>query len=120
IIIPIGNTVSWNYCGRGYDGYDGYGQGYNRGYGYDNSNYSGLDRALSNLSDAFRYSDVKQLDRLLPSGGNVEVFIDGDYSYTLSSDDYYDITSDLILGVNTTNFQVVQVKRLRAGGYIAV
>lgn len=114
-IIVIGNPIAWNYCGRGYNyGYYNYSN-----YGYDR-NYSQVDRALSDLQDAFKYSDAKLLDRLIPRYGDVEIFIDGDYAYSLNANDYYDITADLIYSVNTTSFQISEVKRISGGGYVVL
>ncbi|MCH8274186.1 MAG: hypothetical protein IH851_05290 [Armatimonadetes bacterium] len=112
-IILIGSGIHWTYCGRG--------QYYSTYYGnsrYDN--YSSLDRALSDLVDAFRYSDGAALGKFLPRGGSVELFIDGEYAYTMSTDDYYDITSDMIYSVYTTDFKIVDVRRASGGEYAVV
>ncbi|MDQ2985816.1 MAG: hypothetical protein M3R13_03730 [Armatimonadota bacterium] len=111
IIIIIGGFINWNYCGIGSSG-----SFYNTSY----NNYSPLDRSLSDLKDAFIYRDYRSLDRLVSNGGRVEIFIDGEYVYSLDSGDYYDITADLIYSVETTDFDVVDVRRLQGNrGYLA-
>jgi hypothetical protein len=110
IFIIIGSFVNWNYCGIGSSG--GF---YSSSYG----NYSALDRSLSDLQDAFLYRDYRALDRLVPNG-RVEIFIDGEYVYSLDGSDYYDITADLIYSAETTDFDVVDVRRLQGNrGYLA-
>jgi hypothetical protein len=118
VIYIIIDPIDWRYCGNGY-GYGFYSSSYGSNYD-DSGNYSNLDKALSDLTDAFKYGDPTKLDRLVPRGGDVEVFIDGDYSYTVNSDEYYDITSDLIQGVHTTDFRITKVNALKNGGYFVV
>lgn len=114
IIIWLGPDIFWNYCGSYGYYYGSYGYTYNRG------GYSDLDRALSDIVDAFRYEDANLLAPFLPSNGRIDIYIDGRYSYSVNSDDYYDMTADLIYSVNTTNFEIVQVRRARTGEYRAV
>jgi hypothetical protein len=110
IIIILAGFVNWNYCGYG-------SSFYNTSY----YNYSALDRSLSDLKDAFLYKDYRSLDRLVPSGGSIEIFIDGEYAYSIDASDYYDITADLIYSVETTDFDIVDVRRLQGNrGYVAV
>jgi len=111
IIIIIGSFINWNYCGIGSSG------GF---YSTSYYNYSALDRSLSDLKDAFLYRDYRLLDRLVPNDGRVEIFIDGEYVYSLDSSDYYDITSDLIYTTETTDFDIVDVRRIQGSrGYVA-
>ncbi|MGI8924358.1 MAG: hypothetical protein ACR2HJ_10040 [Fimbriimonadales bacterium] len=114
VLYIVGDPFGWNYCGRGY-GYGFYNASYNSG--YNSANTSALDRALSDLTDAFKYGDATLLDRLVPRGGSIEIFIDGEYSYTVNANEYYDITADLLEGVNTSDFQIVDVRRVRDGGF---
>jgi len=112
IIVIINEPVKWVYCGYGAY-YDYYGYTYSRHY----DGYSALDRALSDLVDAFKYSDVRALERLAPPGGRVDIFMEGKYAYTVSTDDYFDMTADLIQSVYTENFQIVRVRKARSGEY---
>ena len=110
IWVIITGFVNWNYCGIGSS--HGF---YNSSYG----NYSALDRSLSDLKDAFIYRDYRALDRLVPNG-RVEIFIDGEYVYSLDGSDYYDITADLIYSSETTDFEVVGVQKIQGNrGYVA-
>jgi hypothetical protein len=113
VIIIIGDTVPWWYCGK-YYAWSNYGYSYSY---RDYSRYSILDRALSNLVDAFKYSDVTLLDPLLPRNNRVDIFIDGSYSYSVNSDDYYDMTADLIHSVYTVDFNIIDVRRTRGNEY---
>ncbi|HWP30599.1 MAG TPA: hypothetical protein VNK96_02595 [Fimbriimonadales bacterium] len=112
IIVIINDPVRWVYCGYGAY-HDYYGYTYSRHY----DGYSALDRALSDLVDAFKYSDVRALERLAPPGGRVDIFMEGKYAYTVSTDDYFDMTADLIQSVYTENFQIVRVRKARSGEY---
>lgn len=107
-IIIIGGDLQWYYCGRGSGYYDD---------GYYSRNFSRLDRALSDLTDAFMYADSRALQRLLPTYGDVAITIDGDYAYSLNADDYYDMTADLLYSVCTTNFEILNVRRARTGEF---
>jgi hypothetical protein len=111
VFVIITTFINWNYCGIGSS------QGfYNASYG----NYSPLDRSLSDLKDAFIYRDYNSLDRLVQSRGRVEIFIDDEYVYSLDSSDYYDITADLIYSTETTDFDIVGVRRIQNNrGYVA-
>jgi hypothetical protein len=111
IFVIITTFINWNYCGIG-SSYGFYNSSYN--------NYSSLDRSLSDLQDAFLYRDYRALDRLIPNRGRVEIFIDDEYVYSLDSGDYYDITADLIYGSETTDFDIVGVRRIQGNrGYVA-
>ncbi|RIJ97802.1 MAG: hypothetical protein DCC45_01695 [Armatimonadetes bacterium] len=107
IIIVIGDPIRWSYCGIGWQ------TSYYGGYYYNDRGFSSMDRALSDLVDAFLYSEPRKLDYFLPRRGSVDIYIEGRYSYTLSSDDYYDMTADLITSVYTTNFDFVDVRRTK-------
>ncbi|MFN8139353.1 MAG: hypothetical protein U0R49_06100 [Fimbriimonadales bacterium] len=109
IIIVLGGDLRWYYCGRG----SGY---YYNDYG-NTYNTSRLDRALSDLVDAFKYADARSLQNLLPRNGEIDIMIDGDYAYSVAAEDYYDITADLLYSVYTTNFEILNVRRARGGEF---
>jgi len=117
-VVLILNTgyVNWRYIGYGvtYNTYYG-------GYGYTYaSSYRPIDRALSSLTDAFRFEDPSQLEQFLTYDGQVNIYIDGNYAYTLSGADYYDMTADLIHNVYTTNYEIERVRQARTGEFVVV
>jgi hypothetical protein len=109
VFIIISDPIRWVYCG--YDTRYNYGYGSNYGY----ASYSSVDRAVSRLVDAFRYSDTRSLDELVPRGSTVDVYLEGDYAYSLSSDDYYDMTADMLQSVYTRSFVIERVQRTKDG-----
>jgi hypothetical protein len=117
VIIIIGDDLSWRYCGRGNYGSYYYG-GY--GYNYNDRGYSYLDRSVSDLVDAFLLERPEHLADLLPRKGTVNIYIEGEYAYTLNNDDFYDMTADMIRSTQTTDFQIEKVKRSRSGEYIVL
>lgn len=109
VFVIISDPIRWVYCG--YDTRYSYGYGSNFGY----ASYSSVDRAVSRLVDAFRRSDTRSLDELVPRGTTVDIYLEGDYAYSLSSDDYYDMTADMLQSVYTRNFVVERVQRTDDG-----
>lgn len=119
VVVIFGDPIRWGYCGRRIEIYSGY--HYRDDWRYRNyDSYSSLDRAISDLVDAFEFADADLLSKFLPRGSRVEIFIDGNYAYTMSSDDYYDMTADLIYSVYTTRFNVESVRRTRDGDYFVI
>jgi hypothetical protein len=119
LCVPIGNPINYVYCGRGYANnywYDAYNTGRSYGYGQ----FTNLDRALSDLTDAFKYQDPRLLDRLIGRSGSVEIFVNGEYAYSLDANDYYDITSDLVTSVRTYDFKIQEVRRTKGGELFVV
>ena len=55
-----------------------------------------LDVALSDIRDSWVYRDPDQLLKHVRSGSKIDVLLDGDYAYTVSSGDYRDMTRDAI------------------------
>ncbi len=119
-IIFYNNNLRWNYCGydRGY----GYGYGYGNNYDpYDRYyRYNHLDRSLSMLVDAFKYGDSNLLGELILNRSNISIYIDGQYSYDLRGEDYFDMTADLLSSVRTTDFRIESVRPSENNRYVRV
>ncbi len=74
-----------------------------------------LDYALDDLQDAWERTDFRAIGRLVPRRGNVNMYFDGQYSYSLESNDFYDLFADGIENVRTTRYEITEVQRGRNG-----
>ncbi len=115
VIILLPGYVDWYYCGLGYLYAPYYSYPYR-----PPSRIAPLDRTLSDIVDAFKYTDPTRLSKYLPRGENVNIYLEGTYAYSMSTDDYYDITADLIYSVYTTDFRIVSVRRAEGNYYRVV
>lgn len=73
--------------------------------------------AVQKLEDAFRYSDIGRLADLTDAQAEIAVFSKGSYQYTLSSNDYLDMTRDFMLTADTVRFDVFRVSRRSHDAY---
>lgn len=104
INLPI---IVWQGSYYNYRPYD-----YNdRGWGYEYNSRNDLDESIDDLVYAFERQDRRALARLMPSRGDVHIFLNGRYDYSLSSDDYYDLMLDAIYSTYTRRYDVVSVQR---------
>ena len=119
VIIFLNNNMRWNYCGydRGYGNY-GYSDPYDR-YDRYGRNYA-LDEALSMITDAFKYGDTDLLGEVILNRSTIGIYIDGQYSYDLRGEDYFDMTADLLASVRTTNFRIESVRPSDNNRYVRV
>ena len=69
-----------------------------------------LDYSVDDIVNAFQEDDHKAIDRLIPQDGNVNIYVDGKYSYSLSSNDFYDTYVDGIESTKTDHYEIVDVK----------
>ncbi|MES1227715.1 MAG: hypothetical protein ABUL72_03535, partial [Armatimonadota bacterium] len=83
--------------------------GYNYGSGYVGD--TDLDRSVNEIETAFRTRDVRQIDELVPRGGQVSIDLVGQPAYSLGSDDFYDLINDAITATQTTSYSIVDVYR---------
>ena len=98
----------------------------NRYYGYRDSSYylnsspwwrdnrsiePALRRSIEDLEDAFRYSDINRLVYLTDAGIEIAVFSQGKYEYSLTANDYLDMTRDFMVSADTIAFDVFRVRR---------
>jgi len=71
---------------------------------------SDLDYSIDDIVDAFQKDDHKAIDRLVPQSGNVNIYVDGKYSYSLAAGDFYDTYVDGIESTKTDHYEVMDVK----------
>lgn len=117
IIILLPGYVDWYYCGLGYL----YAPYYYSSYSYrPPARITILDRTLSDIVDAFKFTNPTLLSKYLPREERVNIYLEGEYAYSMSTDDYYDITADLIYSVYTTDFRIVSVRRGEGNYYRVV
>lgn len=69
-----------------------------------------LDDSVRDIVDAFTHDDHKAIARLVPHDGNVQIFVDGKYSYSLKANDFYDTYLDGIESTQTDQYVIVDVR----------
>jgi len=69
-----------------------------------------LDDSVQDIVTAFEGDDHKALDRLVPHSGNVNIYVDGKYSYSLKANDFYDTYVDGIESTKTERYEILDVK----------
>lgn len=77
---------------------------------YDSDRNPAIDSSISALVTAFEERDKNALDKISPARGNVAIFVDGRYSYSLSADDFYDLMTDNVMGVQTRRYVITGVR----------
>jgi len=65
---------------------------------------SSLDMVLSNIRKAWTNRDPDLLLKYVRKGATIDVLLDGEYSYSVSSADYWDMTRDAIRTTSTIDF----------------
>jgi len=90
---------------------------YGNPYSYQGGQNEMLNSAIGEISSAFSSQNAGAVAALVPSGGQVAVFADGQYEYSLNGPDFQNMLSDDVSAVDTTSFQITSV---RAGGNWAV
>jgi hypothetical protein len=78
---------------------------------WGSGNYSSLDYAIDDLQIAFEENDRRSAERLIPRNGNIAILMDGQYSYSLNPDDFYDMFMDAVDNTRTRSYRIVDVKR---------
>lgn len=74
---------------------------------------SELDGAIYDIERAFERQDRRALGRLVPSRGRVNVYIEDQYCYSLSGDDFYDLMLDNIQSTDTIRYSINRVTTYR-------
>lgn len=90
-------------------------------YGFKRSNYwnnsyerrSDLDYAVDDLIWSFENGDRRSLSRLIPSRGNVDIYLENQYDYSLNADEFYRLMLDVIFNTETRRYEIVSVKTSR-------
>jgi len=97
VIVYVESAINWTYC--------------NNGYYLEQPSYSSLDRAVSDIVDAWRLNDASRLERHIAQDTQVAVYLDGQYSYSLEPYDFAAISRDAIQTVRSKSFTVDRVAR---------
>lgn len=100
---PTTNWYGYPYSWQSVDRYD------------RNARYDDLDYTVQDIVDAFQRDDHRSLDRLVPRDGRVNIYTEGNYSYSLGANDFYDLYRDGIDNVQTTRYEIQSVQRDRDG-----
>jgi len=78
---------------------------YSDGAQYDaDSRFAGLDDALADIRSAWIAERFDLIQRHVLAGRRIQVFLDGNYDYTISSDDYLSMTRDALEDMETVSF----------------
>lgn len=79
---------------------------------------SGLDRAVDDIREAFRFGNIEPLVQLTDPNIKISVFRKGKYEYSMSANDYLDMTRDMLRTTETVKFDLYRVRRRAAGVYV--
>lgn len=71
--------------------------------------------AVRDLVDAFENGDRQLGGDLVPQRGNVGIYTDGRYSYSLSADDFYDLFMDGLTNNETRRYEIISTETSRRG-----
>ena len=103
----IGYCPGWIYPTRVYVGPSDYVYApvtpyryYSPGYGVDER---GVTSAIGDIRQAWFGNDIDRIARHLTDELDVQVYFDGEYSYTTSTDDYYAMTADALATSSTVD-----------------
>ncbi len=81
--------------------------------------YRGVGTALRDIERAWERNDPNLLFDHVDRGEKIDVFLHGDYAYTLDSQDYRDMTVDAMAHIRTTSFEFYKVRQRRTGEVVA-
>ena len=104
------------FIGYPYDWVNPSGNNWNNGWG--NNRYNDVDYAVDDLQTVFEDADRRAVGRLVPHRSDVGIFIDGRYSYSLSSDDFYDLLLDNAQNTKTRRYVIERVWRNNDGARV--
>jgi len=68
-----------------------------------------LAQVTNDLSRAFREGEVDRIEHLLPQKGTVDIYVGGQYRYTLAADDFGKTFRDAIARVATHDYTILDV-----------
>jgi len=69
-----------------------------------------LDGAIDDIVSVFLHDDQRSLDRLIGDNGNVNIYVDGRYSYSLTTNDFYDLIHDNAHTTQTVDYKILDVR----------
>jgi len=88
---------------------------YSNGTYYNNSRYDRLDEALADIRSAWVSGRFDLIEPHVRAGQTIAILLDGQYDYTISSDDYLSMTGDAIGDLDTASFVWDNVREGRNG-----
>ena len=98
-----------------------YSNDYNRYDNYD-SRYSRnreLDYSIEDLRDGFERRDFRALDRVVPEYGQIAIYRDGRYDYSIDTKDFADLLNDLSSNADTNRYRVLETRLNRGTARIS-
>jgi hypothetical protein len=76
-----------------------------------------LNAGIHDIANVFRHKDWNALDRVVPQSGNVNIYMDGQYEYSMSADKFYDMMKDNADQSQTVRYHILDV-RIDRQGYV--
>ncbi len=80
--------------------------------------YGSLDYCIDDLRVAYIEHDPRAINRLIPRYGDIAIYIDGDYRYSVRCSDFHEMLEDSISDVRTTGYRVIAVRRYDDGSVL--
>jgi hypothetical protein len=78
----------------------------------------GLETATDDIREAFRSNDINPLVNLTDPNVKIAVFLKGKYEYSLSANDYLDMTRDMLQTTDTVQFDLTRFHKRASGVYV--
>ncbi len=93
-----------------YRHYYGRGREYRYRDGYDDRDNDSIDGSIASIVRGFENRDFRDMDSLVPHSGDVAIFMDHQYRYSMRADDYFDMMRDAVENVRTTGYHILDVR----------
>ena len=77
----------------------------------------GLLNAIAELEEGYRGGNIDSMAALCDPNGQVSIFLQGEYSYSMSSSDYLDLTRDAFSSTQTIDFTFTTLHKRSDGVY---
>lgn len=77
---------------------------------------SAIDYAVDDIVNAFQRADKRAAGRLVSDRSEVAIYVDGNYSYTLNADDFYDMFLDATQNTKTKRYEILKTETGRDNG----
>lgn len=82
-----------------------------RGYYLMERDYSSVSEPLRDIRRAWELGDIDLLMDHVRRGSTIEVYLQGEYAYSLDRQDYYEMTSDAMSAIRTATFKFYRVRQ---------
>lgn len=89
------------------------------GYYLSQDSYSGLNAALNDISNAFLTSQPNLLLAHVSANSQIQIYLDGNYAYSLPGSDYQKMVQDAVGHIKTSSFTFTNVEQRSDGAYTA-